>query len=160
MLLGSITAGSLAVGIAGVLAALAGVAYAVLHGRREEETTDEQLVIQRKDLARDEAMALANTRAEAIKDLETAIAKLREEQARDRQEHLETVERLQNAVDLIRDQAFEAHQMFAHSVRVLLMTVLGDLDRDPPLVDVAIGRIRQALSEDPPPGPRSPFIAT
>jgi hypothetical protein len=145
---------------AGALSGLLGVALTVagfvLNTRRESrkekaENADRQEG--RRDVARDEAIDLATVRGGAISDLQRELSALKELYQRERDEQMAKIADLQRAIELQQEQAFETLQMYAHGQRALFMTILGDLERDPPNVKRAVHRIRRVLSD---PSPRFP----
>lgn len=124
--------------------------------RRDEQIQQTQIESGSRDLAREEAMDLARVRGEAIEDLHRELGELKMQFETERADHLKGLERLQGALDLSRAQSLETQQMLAHGVRGLLEWLLAQLEHDPPRIDVAVRRIREALADaDPtPPGQR------
>jgi hypothetical protein len=155
--LGSIswTTGALSGFLGIVLTAAAFVVNTRRDGRREKAETEDR-TFGRRDIAREEALDLAEVRGGAISELQRELAELKERYERERGEQLITIGGLQRTIDLMREQAFETLQVYAHGQRALLLTILGDLDRDPPNVAHAMKRIHDALSDPHPKFPGHP----
>ena len=117
---------------------------------RTEKADTQDRQEERRDLAREEALDLVKVRGEAITELQRELAELQERYQRERDEQLQTIARLQTTIDNAREQTFEMLQMYAHGQRALFMTILGDLERDPPNVTLAVARIHRFL-DDPNP---------
>jgi hypothetical protein len=104
--------------------------------------------------ARDEAMALAETRGEVIVDLRRRL-RLLERLLRDTTQALERRVReleatLQKTEAEARDQAYRMHRFYATSLSEVLNGVQGDLEQKPPKVEKALARIRQLLDGERP----------
>jgi hypothetical protein len=104
--------------------------------------------------ARDEAMALAETRGEVIVDLRRRL-RLLERLLRDTTQALERRVReleatLQKTEAEARDQAYRMHRFYAASLSEVLHSVQGDLEQNPPKVENALARIRQLLDGERP----------
>ena len=104
--------------------------------------------------AREEAMALAETRGEVIVDLRRRL-RLLERLLRDTTEALERRVReleatLQKTEAEAREQAYRMQQFYSASLSELLRTVQADLERDPPNVEKALTRVRQLLDGERP----------
>lgn len=142
--------------LAGVAIALAGFVWTLKRSEHDDAQAAAQQEHQSRDVAREEAIDLAQVRGQAISDLHDEVGKLRKEVADERDAHLKAVGDLQHALDLSRQQSLEVQQMLAHGMRGLLVWILGELESEPPRVHVAIRRIREALDDaDPrPPGQR------
>lgn len=140
---------------AALLAALAFI-YNVRRAGRADARGRSQEARETRDVAREEALDLAEVRGKAISDLHTEVGQLRTEVRQERDSHLAAIAELQAALDLSREQALETLQMLAHGMRGLLVWILGELEHEPPRVDVVARRIREALADtDPhPPGQR------
>jgi len=148
-----------AAGVGGLI--VAAVSF-IVNDRREarrEKAENETHIEERRDVARDEALALVNVRGQQIDDLERQLTALKTQYASERDAQMATIAGLQRTIDLVREQAFETLQVYAHGQRALLVTILGDLDRDPPLVDRAVTRIQEALSDARPNFPGHPAPA-
>lgn len=141
--------------ISGALASL-GLWLSARWRRRDEETAEVDNQRESRDLAREEAMDLARVRGDAIEDLHRELSELKTEFEAERAQHLDAIGKLQAALDLSREQSLETQQMLAHGVHALLVWILRELENDPPHVDVAVRRIREAIEDaDPrPPGQR------
>lgn len=142
--------------VAAVAVTALGLVYSMKRAARADGRDVSQDAHATRDVAREEAMELADVRGKAMGDLHREVAALRTEVAQERDAHLEAVGRLQAALDLSRDQALETQQMLAHGMRGLLVWLLSELEQEPPRVDKAVKRIREALADsDPrPPGQR------
>jgi hypothetical protein len=104
--------------------------------------------------ARDEAMALAETRGEVIVDLRRRL-RLLERLLRDTTEALERRVReleatLQKTEAEARDQAYRMHRFYAASLSDVLHGVQEELEQDPPKVENALARLRQLLDGERP----------
>jgi hypothetical protein len=104
--------------------------------------------------ARDEAMALAETRGEVIVDLRRRL-RLLERLLTDTTEALERRVReleatLQKTEAEARDQAYRMHRFYAASLSDVLHGVQGELEQDPPKVENALARLRQLLDGERP----------
>jgi hypothetical protein len=104
--------------------------------------------------ARDEAMALAETRGEVIVDLRRRL-RLLERLLRDTTEALERRVReleatLQKTEAEAREQAYRMHRFYAASLSEVLHGVQADLEQDPPKVENALARVRQLLDGERP----------
>jgi hypothetical protein len=104
--------------------------------------------------ARDEAMALAETRGEVIVDLRRRL-RLLERLLRDTTEALERRVReleatLQKTEAEAREQAYRIQRFYAASLSELLRTVEADLEQEPPNVEKALSRVRQVLDGERP----------
>jgi hypothetical protein len=104
--------------------------------------------------ARDEAMALAETRGEVIADLRRRL-RLLERVLRDTTEALERRVReleatLQRTEAEAHEQAYGIQRFYAASLSEFLRTVQADLEQDPPNVQKALWRVRQLLDGERP----------
>jgi hypothetical protein len=104
--------------------------------------------------ARDEAMALAETRGEVILDLRRRL-RLLERLLRDTTEALERrVRELEATLQMkeveAREQAYRIQVFYAASLSELLSAVQADLEEDPPNVEKALARVRQLLDGERP----------
>jgi uncharacterized protein HemX len=93
--------------------------------------------------AREEALALAQTRREVIEDLRARLAS-----SDQRIRELETA--LEAARAEAREQAYQAQQLYTRGLAELLEGVRHDLESAPPDVENALTRIRQQLSQEHP----------
>jgi hypothetical protein len=97
--------------------------------------------------AREEAMALAETRGEVNVDLRRRLAAL-EREHRDTTRAFETRVReletaLKTAEGEARDQAYRIQRFYAAALADILGAVEADLEQDPPNVSSALRRVRQ-----------------
>jgi uncharacterized protein YlxW (UPF0749 family) len=90
--------------------------------------------------ARDEALALAETRRETITDLRRRVSTL---EARAR----ELEEGLSSAQAEAREHAYQMQRFYASSLADLLRDVRADLEETPPNVARPLARIRELLDE-------------
>ena len=104
--------------------------------------------------ARDEALALAETRREVIADLRAQLASseesrmLLETQADRRIRNLETA--LKDARTEAREQAYQIQRLYATGLADVLAGVRRDLEAVPADVERALSRIRELLASVPP----------
>jgi hypothetical protein len=104
--------------------------------------------------ARDEALALAETRGEVIADLRVQLASSEESrmkletQADGRIRKLETA--LKDARTEAREQAYQIQRLYATGLADVLAGVRGDLEAAPADVERALTRIRDLLASVPP----------
>jgi hypothetical protein len=129
-----------------VLSASAAVASAILYvyfGRRSELSA-----------AREEALALAETRRQVIADLQRRLASLERQSRRTDAEWERRVSELQTALDTTQQQAREDAYRTQHFFSAALAELLSDLRRDlepvPPNVEAALARIRKLLADERP----------
>jgi hypothetical protein len=104
--------------------------------------------------ARDEALALAETRGEIIADLRERLAELEERLGETITECETRVRELQAAVETTRAEAREhaylAHRFYAASLSDLLRDLQADLEQRPPNVQRPLARIRELLDGERP----------
>jgi hypothetical protein len=93
--------------------------------------------------ARDEALALAETRGEVIVDLRRRVAT-----SERRVRELETA--LQSAEAEAREHAYRMQRFYATSLSELLRDVQTDLESQPPDVQRALARVRDLLDGERP----------
>jgi hypothetical protein len=112
--------------------------------------------VHRSDLAaaREEALALAETRRQVIADLRGRMGTLEAEHKRTKRDCERRVRQLQSALDetrvQARDDAYQTQHFYAAALSDLLGDLRTDLERIPPDVDAALARIRKALASDRP----------
>jgi ABC-type anion transport system duplicated permease subunit len=104
--------------------------------------------------ARDEAMALAETRGEVIVDLRRRL-RLLERLLRDatgawERRVCELEATLQKTEAEAREQAYGIQRFYVASLSELLRTVQADLEQDPPNVEKVLSRVRQLLDGERP----------
>jgi len=110
----------------------------------------------RADLAgaREEALALAETRRQVISDLQLQLESLEERRQRDGANCERRLRELQSALDRTRAQArndaYQTQRFYAAALSDLLNDLRRDLERRPPDVEGALARIRKlAQASDP-----------
>jgi hypothetical protein len=124
------------------LSAFAALASLVLYlhfGRRSELAS-----------AREEALALAETRGEVIRELLGRLESLERRQKRSKAESERRIRELQAALDTARqqahDDAYRTQHFYASALSDLLNDLRSDLEQMPPDVDAALTRIRKLLA--------------
>jgi hypothetical protein len=128
------------------LSAFAAVASLLLYlyfGRRSELAA-----------AREEALALAETRREVIAELRTRVASLEARHRRTEGNCKRRARELQAVLDKTRrqarDDAYQPQHFYAAALSDLLVDLRTDLERVPPDVDAALTRIRRLLADERP----------
>jgi hypothetical protein len=118
--------------------------------------------VRRSDLAaaREEALALAETRRQVIRDLRDRLKSTEEQQKRAKVDSERRIRELRAALDRTRSQArkdaYQTQHFYAVALSDLSKDLLADLERTPPDVPAAVVRIRKLLTAEPPsPGLRS-----
>lgn len=112
--------------------------------------------IRRSDLAaaREEALALAETRRQVIADLRGRMGSLEAKHKRTKGDCERRIRQLQSALEearvQARDEAYRTQHFYAAALSDLLGDIRADLERIPPDVDAAVARIRKALASDRP----------
>jgi hypothetical protein len=112
--------------------------------------------IRRSDLAaaREEALALAETRRQVIADLRGRMGSLEAKHKRTKGDCERRIRQLQSALEearvQARDEAYQTQHFYAAALSDLLGDIRADLERMPPDVDAAVARIRKALASDRP----------
>jgi hypothetical protein len=100
--------------------------------------------------AREEALALAETRREVIDELRKRLHSLEMRQKRSKAECERRVRELQSALDKTRVQArndaYQTQHFYAAALSELLKGLRSDLQRKPPDVEAALGRIRKLVA--------------
>jgi len=132
--------------VIGALSALAAVASALLYlhfGRRSELAN-----------AREEALALAETRRQVIRDLQRRLAAI---QHRHRREIADCRRRVRDAEAAreqaqtqARDEAYRTQHFYAAALSDLLNELRRDLEQLPPDIDAALAQIRRLLDDERP----------
>jgi hypothetical protein len=108
--------------------------------------------VRREDLnaAREEALALAETRGQIISDLRARLDSVERErleaEATLAKRIRELEEALSNAQNEAREQAYQMQRFYAAALVDLLSGVEHDLEADPPDVGQALGRVRSLLA--------------
>jgi DNA anti-recombination protein RmuC len=106
----------------------------------------------RSDLAaaREEALALAETRHEVILELQGRLESLEERHKRTKADRARRIRELQVALDKTRtqarDEAYRTQHFYAAAFSDLLNDLRRDLERMPPDVDAALSRVRKLLA--------------
>jgi hypothetical protein len=110
----------------------------------------------RSDLvaAREEALALAETRRQVIHDLRDRLKSNEERHRRAKADSERRIRELQAALDRTRSQArkdaYLTQHFYAVALSDLSKDLLTDLERTPPDVAAALARIRKLLTAEPP----------
>jgi len=105
----------------------------------------------RSDLAaaREEALALAETRRQVIGELRERLKSLERQHKREQAAHERRRRQLQAALDKTRmqarDEAYSTRHFYAAAISDLLNDFRRDLERIPPDVEAALRRIRKLL---------------
>ena len=116
--------------------------------------------VRRSDLieAREEALALAETRRQVIRDLRERVKSADEQHARAKADSRRRLRALQAALDRTRAQAgkdaYQTQHFYAAALSELADELLADLERRPPDVEAALRRIRTLLTFERPATPR------
>jgi hypothetical protein len=104
--------------------------------------------------AREEALALAETRGEVIVDLRTRLATLEDELNETRSESETRVRELEAVLEAMRTEAREhaylVHRFYSASLSDLLRDLRADLEQRPPNVRRPLARIRELLDGERP----------
>jgi DNA anti-recombination protein RmuC len=110
----------------------------------------------RSDLAaaREEALALAETRRQVIRDLQGRLESLERQHKQGKADCRRRIHELQSALDKIRrqarEEAYRTQHFYASAFSDLLNDLRRDLERMPPDVDAALTRIRKLLARPRP----------
>jgi hypothetical protein len=108
--------------------------------------------VRRSDLAaaREEALALAETRRQVIAELRGRLDSLEAKHRRTKADCDRRTRQLQSALDKAqvqaRDEAYQTQHFYAAALSDLLGDLRTDLEQMPPDVDAALARIRRALA--------------
>jgi predicted transcriptional regulator len=104
--------------------------------------------------AREEALALAETRGEVIVDLRRRLATLERQLRETKTNCRNRVRELEGAVDRMEaeahEQAYRMQRFYAASLADLLRDVQANLERQPPDLERALARIRDVLDGERP----------
>jgi hypothetical protein len=124
-------------------AALASVFLYLYFGRRSDLAA-----------AREEALALAETRRQVIGDLRGRLESLERRHKRTKAECDRRLRELQRALDRTRtearEEAYRTQHFYSSALSDLLNDLRGDLERSPPDVEAALVRIRKLLAGERP----------
>jgi molybdopterin converting factor small subunit len=124
-------------------AAVASVLLYVYFGRRADLAA-----------AREEALALAETRRQTIDDLRGRLEALEKRHKRAKEDCERRVRELQSALDKTRvqarNEAYQTQHFHAAALSGLLKDLRSDLKRKPPDVETALARIRKLLAGERP----------
>jgi hypothetical protein len=106
-----------------------------------------------RSAAREEALALAETRAEVIADLRLRLKALEQRHRRMKADCDRRINKLERALELdraeAREQAYQTQRLYAAAFADLLEGLRADLEAVPPDLDTALARIRQLLARPP-----------
>lgn len=129
-----IAALSAAAGVASVLAYVYGL-------RRANQTA-----------ARDEALALAETRRQVVNELRSRVAALEHGQKEARAYHRRRVRELEKSLDRTRrdarEQAYQAERLYVLALTETLARIREELEKDPPNLEGALARIQELLADE------------
>jgi hypothetical protein len=105
-------------------------------------------------VAREEALALAETRRQVIDELRARLESLERRNKRTKEHWERRVRALQSALDKTRVQArndaYQTQHFYAAALTDLLNNLRRDLERKPPDVDSALTRIQKLLTNERP----------
>jgi hypothetical protein len=106
------------------------------------------------DAAREEALALAETRRQAIADLERRLASVERRHRNAIEASARRIRELEHTVEQAnaqaRDQAYQMQRFYGSALTELLLGIQQDLEMVPPNVDRALTRIRWLLAGERP----------
>src|SRR5262245_44997630 len=114
--------------------------------------------VRRSDLvaAREEALALAETRRQVIRDLQERVKSAEERQKRVKADSERRIRELQAALDRPRSQtrkdSYQTQHFYAAALAEVSHALLADLERMPPDVAAAVARLGRLLTAEPPCG--------
>jgi|SRR5262249_28328613 len=124
-------------------AALASLSLYLYFGRRSDLAA-----------AREEALALAETRLQVIRDLQGQLDSLEERNRRGQADCQRRIRELQSALDKTRrqarEEAYRTQHFYAAALSDLLTGLRRDLEQMPPDVDAALTRVRKLLARPRP----------
>jgi hypothetical protein len=104
--------------------------------------------------AREEALALAETRRQVIADLQRRLDSLEQQHKRAKADCERRVSELQTALDTTqwqaRDEAYRTQHFFSAALSDFLNDLRNDLEPVPPNVEAALARIRKLLTDERP----------
>jgi chromosome segregation ATPase len=104
--------------------------------------------------AREEALALAETRREVIDEQQRRLALLEKRQKRSKENCERRIRELQSALDKTRVQArndaYQIQRFYAAALSELLNDLRTNLEREPPNIETALARIRKLAAGERP----------
>jgi len=122
-------------------AALAGVLAYAYGLRRANQTA-----------ARDEALALAETRRQVVEELRRRVAALEHGQKEARTHHKRRVRKLEESLEQTRrearEQAYQAQRLYVLALAESLTSIREELGKAPPNVQGALARIEELLPDE------------
>lgn len=128
------------VGAVSAAAAVAGVAVYLFGMRRVNRTS-----------ARDEALALAETRRQTVEELRRRLAALEHGQREARVYHKRRVRELEGSLEQARhearEQAYRSQKLYALALEEALEQIRDELDKGPPDVEGALAKIQELLAD-------------
>lgn len=128
------------IGAVSAAAAVAGVVIYFLGLRRADQTS-----------ARDEALALAETRRQTVEELRRRVAALEHGQRAARAHYKKRVRELEVALEQTRhearEQAYRSQRLFVLALEEALAQVRDELDKGPPDVEGALAKIQELLAD-------------
>jgi biopolymer transport protein ExbB/TolQ len=133
-------ASSTLVGVVSAAAAVAGVLIYVYGLRRAAQTA-----------ARDEALALAETRRQMVNELRRRVAALEHGQKEARAYHRRRVRQLEEALERTRrdahEQAYRSQRLYVLALEEALAQIREELEKDPADVEGALAKIHELLAD-------------
>jgi len=127
------------ISVVSVAAAVAGVLAYVYALRRTNQTA-----------AREEALALAETRRQTVNELRRRVAALEHSQRQARAHYRKRIRELEEAAEQsrrdAREQAYQAQRLYILALEESLTQVREELEKAPPDVEGALARIRELLA--------------
>jgi hypothetical protein len=128
------------IGAVSAAAAIAGVLAYVYGLRRADQTA-----------ARDEALALAETRRQMVDELRRRISALEQSQRQARTSYKRRIREVQEALEQTRrdarEQAYHVQRAYVLALEDSLARIRTELDKTPPDVDGALARIDEVLAD-------------
>jgi len=136
-----LSASTTLIGAVSAAAATAGVLVYVYGLRRANQTA-----------ARDEALALAETRRQMVNELRRRVAALEHGQKEARAYHRARVRKLEQALERTqrdaREQAYRAQRLYVLALGEALARLREELEKDPPNVEGALANIQELLGDE------------
>lgn len=136
-----LSASTTLIGAVSAAAAVAGVVVYVYGLRRANQTA-----------ARDEALALAETRRQMVNELRRRVASLEHGQKEARAYHRARVRELKQSLERTqrdaREQAYRAQRLYVLALGEALARIREELEKDPPNVEAALARIQEMLADE------------